>query len=222
MRCLFIAPSKIDDEHVHELAVRRAHLMENAIIKEDVHVTREELLKDETENHLIYASEKIQAIRIYSNEYESENSVLDGSWRGLRKFHDRILPNLRKKMNSCRRQAEGDCITFIDLGQSLFCLYAAYFSVMDGFDTNVVFHNPKEGEPFTIGGMSVYARFRALLRRSLGVKILQKADNVFVDHENVIAALTQLFPTCKREILPDPVSDFSLPEPKAPLLPEGV
>lgn len=235
MRIICMGPSLADDAKVFNYVHKRLKVMGNPLIvpaeatAEEIERIRQEVRtssgefehRPEDEFSMI-SSEPVEAIPYFPlGTDRSEEELLDGTWASVRNFHDTILPLIRAKMASLARELERSMF-HIDLGKSFAMLYAAYFAAIDGYTFGVTFHAPLPDEHFNIGGFSVYARHRPLIRRYLASTVLRKAESVFVDDKTVLAALGSLFPNCRRPVFADPLSAFALaPEEPALSSPPG-
>lgn len=136
-----------------------------------------------------------------------EHVMLDGKYEGVNEFQYVHLPSLRHHIRSAIGGGPERALVHVELGDSLWSLYAAYFAIEDDIPTIVTFHKPGDDDvPFAIGGRSVYGRFRPMLRRRLGQAVIDGASQVMVSHGGVANALASLYNTDMR-FYGDPLTD---------------
>lgn len=189
MRYLCVSPNIANDEYVHAIKMQRIHFMQQAQV---VNVDN--------------VAEDMQVVNfVQGDSLVLESEILDGKWVGIREFNDTYLEFLRHALRQQIYDAEKD-IVHVDLGKSLYVMYAAYFSILAGYYTNISFHIPQDtNTPFHIAGDTNYGNHRNNLRRFLATQVLKGAANVFVDDEKLVPVLNKLFPQVTRDILFDPL-----------------
>ncbi len=191
MRYIIVKPNEINDPYVYQIGKLRLEFMNDARI---LNVDNE--------------CEPMQVVDFVDDYYDhfDEKKQLNGSWQSMLDLNENVLPDIRKSVRSSIKDIHKDVI-HVDLGKSLTTLYVAYFSVMDGFATNVSFHmpDPNNEQIFNIGGDSAYSNPRNNLRRYISTQILNKAMTIFVDSPTIVPVLQRLFPRINREINVDPL-----------------
>jgi hypothetical protein len=225
MRIVFIGPSIIDDPRVHDIFRHRIALAkkEPIVIEGDL----AEFPEGCTERYSQFLAnlegqiEPIDEIGVVvpTSFGRPENEILDGLWSGICEFQEMHLPGLREQINAAIGDGQ-DVIVHVDLGDCFTTLYAAYFATLSGVSTSLTFHVPAPGQSFAIGGHSVYAAQRPMLRRRLATEAIMHAARVHVAHPDLAGAMSSLFPRLKVTYFGDPLTvAFSDPQPEA--LPSG-
>ncbi len=189
MRYIVVKPNEINDLYVNKIGKMRLEFMQNARV---VNVDNE--------------CEPMEVIE-FPISLLDEKKELDGSWKSVCAFNEALLPSMRETLCGLIQDKTKD-IVHVDLGQSLVCLYIAYFAVLEEVNLNISFHapSPDDAEPkFNIGGDSAYSNPRNNLRRYLATQCMNRAMTIFVDDPRVVKILNHLFPRVNREIHIDPL-----------------
>lgn len=211
MKMLFVGPTENDDPAVHAIAKHRTQLAGGRPPVTDGDRLYAQFLQS-TANHISPIDEV--ALVFAGLQTRAEVNLLDGAWSGICEYHESYLPGLRYQL--ARAWAGDATVVHIDMGDSLSTLYAAYFAVIVGLPTSVTFHVPEDPEKsFAVGGHSIYAQFKPLLRRTLGKTVLGGAQGVHVSAEGLAGALASLFPKLPIKYRGDPLT-VVLSDPAAP------
>jgi hypothetical protein len=122
----------------------------------------------------------------------SEKEFLNGSYFNHRRFQDfhveGLLVSLLSKISNTK-----NLMAHVDLGGSLLPYYAAYFLTLYQVPLTVAYHVPPEGQNFSIGGASDFAKVLPGLRRRLVNEIHRHANLVFVENLDVARYLNVIF-----------------------------
>lgn len=226
MRMIFIGPAYKDDPYVHSIMQKRAEIISLAPeekIKE-LEIGNNQNLRQvfEYQEFLRVLQEDtapISEIGIISPDHKDEKletDILDGQYPGYRQWLDTEIPKIRRHLHQAIQNNGTEPIPVllhIDIGDCLSTLYYAYWASIMGLSYLLTFHNPlqpidpqAERVTFAIGGHSMYARVRPMLRRHLAVHAIREAERVFVDQEGIGAALSSLFPQLPIVYFADPLT----------------
>lgn len=218
MRMVFIGPSHIDDPKVHEIFIRRAevakylHMDFSAL--DQGRVPAAPLMHNyATMLRSMFDVEVIDEVRIVMPGIfgeQSETEALDGCWESSLTFQRDGLPALRAHIRNMIGDGD-DTLVHVDLGSTMGMLYAAYFATLEEIPTAVTFHPPEPEQSFAVGGHSVYARFRPMLRRKLANEMCRRAQQVGVADPRLAEGLVALFPEHDLMIYQDPLTCDSSP-----------
>jgi hypothetical protein len=131
---------------------------------------------------------------IFSGENEAlESSIFDGSYPGLRRFYDHLLPYLRDELF---KLLDGNGSAKIYMGAEIGTLYAAYYCAVMGRRYSLELVDPQ-----FLGGKNVWAQQHPLLLNKLISTALCGAFEVKIVGQEHFERLPKAFPRIDREYL---------------------